>query len=581
MDKRFYIFPPNPNRLIIVRKRLFCFFLIMLFLFPLNIYSKEKRGIQVTSKGRVHDVDWGNYYALIVGINKYKEWRPLQTAVQDAKILKEMLVSRYGFDKRNVILRTDKSATLRKLVSDLRNLASSLGSQDNFLIYFAGHGQLDDLTGDGYWIPVEGKLKDPTSWISHFTIKSILSSEKVLGKNIVLIADSCYSGSLLRGGPSLLPLTDLTYREKLAKVASKRSRQVITSGGVEPVADGGKDGHSLFAYYLLKALKENEHDVIDIENLFHTHVWKPVTEIGEQRPNVGRLKTPMDDDGQFVLIDRLQPVLEAERVKQAEERKHRERLRALEEERKGLEAERQLLESQKKVMEEKKRLETERLQLEKERQNLARLESEKKLLEEKKRPEEERQRIEKEKALLKKRKHIDVGKEYTTEENIKLASIDKSISSSTLPYQLAIFPWKPSRSNAKLPAILNRIIVKLQNKRMFTLKCSSYKSHDHYGVEIIDNRIETDKIWLIGRKPNVDEIRKLGKELKVDVILTGIFDGGDVHLFLIDVKTEALFSERNLQYISMWGGNWFDGIDSLSSKIAKKYISHFASPKTN
>jgi hypothetical protein len=177
-----------------------------------------------------------------------------------------------------------------------------LGKQDNLLIYYAGHGQIDDLTGEGYWIPVEGQLKTPSTWIAHSTIKNILSAEKVLGKNIVVIADSCYSGILLRGGPSMLALADQGYQDKLFELAARRSRQVITSGGVEPVADGGRDGHSLFAYYFLKALKENTHGVIDLENLFHSRVWKPVTEIGGQRPNVGRLKTPMDEDGQFVLV---------------------------------------------------------------------------------------------------------------------------------------------------------------------------------------------------------------------------------------------------------------------------------------
>ena len=284
------------------KKHLFCLFMLILLAFPASALSRDERGVEIRATGQVHDDSWGNYHALIIGINAYKEWRPLKTAVKDAQSLKEILIRRYGFAERNVVLRTDRKATRLRLIGDLRNMASSLGSKDNLLIYFAGHGQLDDLTGDGYWIPVEGKLKNPGTWISHSTVKNILSSEKVRGKNIVVVADSCYSGTLLRGGPSLLSLTDQGYREKLANLASCRSRQVITSGGVEPVADGGRDGHSLFAYYFLKSLKENDRDVIDLENLFHTRVWKPVTEIGGQRPNVGRLKTPMDEDGQFVLV---------------------------------------------------------------------------------------------------------------------------------------------------------------------------------------------------------------------------------------------------------------------------------------
>lgn len=117
------------------------------------------------------------------------------------------------------------------------------------IIAQACRGQLDELTGDGYWIPVDGDAKNPGTWIANSFIKAVLSSEQVQAKNVVVIADSCYSGAMLRGGPSQLTL-DGDYMTKLVKAAAKRSRQVISSGGIEPVADGGADGHSLFAFYL-------------------------------------------------------------------------------------------------------------------------------------------------------------------------------------------------------------------------------------------------------------------------------------------------------------------------------------------
>jgi uncharacterized caspase-like protein len=339
--------------------------LLSFFACPLDVLSTETRGIKPTSFDLKDIVSLGNYHALIIGINNYKEWNPLKTAVKDAQALKQILIQRYGFKKEKVVLRIDNKATRVKLIRDLRNLASNLGSQDNLLIYYAGHGQLDDLTGDGYWIPIEGKLKDPATWISHSTIKNILISQRVKGKNIVVIADSCYSGTLLRGGPSLLSLAEEGYDNKLIKIAGRRSRQVITSGGLEPVADGGRDGHSLFAYYFLKALKENNRQIIDLENLFHSYVWKPVTEIGDQRPNVGRLKTPMDEDGQFILVasnatgqsaapDNVNTEFEAENKRLAEEearielkRQELEQLKALIERKKKLEAESQRLEEEK------------------------------------------------------------------------------------------------------------------------------------------------------------------------------------------------------------------------------------------
>jgi hypothetical protein len=133
-------------------------------------------------------------------------------------------------------------------------------------------------------------------------VKSILSSDRVKAKNIALVSDSCYAGALLRSGPSPISTADDKYQDKILALSGRKSRQVFTSGGLEPVADGGREGHSLFAYYFLKALKENKRELIDLENLFYSQVWGPVAEIGDQRPYVGRLKTLMDENGQFVLI---------------------------------------------------------------------------------------------------------------------------------------------------------------------------------------------------------------------------------------------------------------------------------------
>ena len=266
-------------------------------------FGSEQRGISVVSSRHSKSSSLGCYYAYIIGINAYGEgWPKLKTAVNDARELREVLVTKYDFEPERVFSRIDEEATQYNVINDLKYLASYLKENDNLLIYYAGHGQVDEFLGDGYWIPVDGKPKSPGTWLSHSSIRNILSSEMLKAKNIALISDSCYSGALLRSGPSSLPITDQDYSEKILELSSQRSRQVFTSGGVEPVADGGRDGHSLFAYYFIKALKDNTLDFIDIENLFYSYVWKPVAEIGDQRPYVGRLKSVMDDNGQFVLL---------------------------------------------------------------------------------------------------------------------------------------------------------------------------------------------------------------------------------------------------------------------------------------
>jgi len=274
----------------------------------------------------------GDYHALIIGINDYDEWRPLKNAVNDANALRDSLIRRYGFLPENILFRTDKEATRDRLMSDLACLAEGLREPDNLLIYFAGHGQLDTTTNVGYWIPVDGVLDDHDSnhdtWIPNFAIQRF--SEKISAKNVIIIADACFSGSLLRsnagtyapgrvpkpesgnhkgtpaahtGGLRMRGRTSGAFskgdKEKLLERASKPSRQIMSSGGITEIPDQGKAGHSPFAHYFLKKLEANKEPFIDMEALFYG-VGESLAKEGVQRPKFGRLKTDMDN-GQFVL----------------------------------------------------------------------------------------------------------------------------------------------------------------------------------------------------------------------------------------------------------------------------------------
>src|SRR4030066_91375 len=50
----------------------------------------------------------GNYHALIIGNNAYRDpqkiWGPLKTAVNDAKIIADLLAQHYGFKRQNIHL---------------------------------------------------------------------------------------------------------------------------------------------------------------------------------------------------------------------------------------------------------------------------------------------------------------------------------------------------------------------------------------------------------------------------------------------------------------------------------------------
>ena len=56
-------------------------------------------------------------------------------------------------------------------------------------------------------------------------------------RHVMVVADSCYSGTLTRGIKIKSRDRDA---ERMADLAKKRARVVLTSGGLEPVSDSGR-----------------------------------------------------------------------------------------------------------------------------------------------------------------------------------------------------------------------------------------------------------------------------------------------------------------------------------------------------
>ena len=100
-------------------------------------------------------------------------------------------------------------------------------------------------TNMGFWIPVDGSVKTAGNWVSNKDISKLLAA--IRARQLILVSDSCFSGSLTREQK-----VDYTQAPKPEEILRKRSVLVFSSGGDEPVSDEGKDGHSIFAWSLIK-----------------------------------------------------------------------------------------------------------------------------------------------------------------------------------------------------------------------------------------------------------------------------------------------------------------------------------------
>jgi uncharacterized caspase-like protein len=238
----------------------------------------------------------GRYYALIIGINDYRELDRLQTAVNDAKALDATLRELYGFETKLLL-----NATRKEILSAINFFRKRLTEKDSFLIYYAGHGEYEKSAGKAYWLPVEAQRDDPADWIIADDITS--NVKRLSSKHVLIVSDSCYSGTLTRSAQ-----TDLANRgerdEFLKKLSERPSRTLMASGGNEPVADGGGSGHSIFADSFLTALKEIDSPVFAADELFYQHVKSRVAGRSDQVPEYNQLRNSGDEGGDFVFVKR-------------------------------------------------------------------------------------------------------------------------------------------------------------------------------------------------------------------------------------------------------------------------------------
>ena len=237
----------------------------------------------------------GTYRALIIGINDYEDTKieDLKTAVNDAEAMAEVLHEKYGFKVR---LMLGSQATRKGIYNALRNLAASAKPDESVLIYFAGHGDLDRQYNDGWWIPVDAQAGNPITYLDNVQVQKAMRNMKA--RHVLLVSDSCYSGTLFGEARAMPPvITDKYY----LNLYNERSRWGITSGNREPVSDAGTGGHSVFAYQLLKELAKNEKPYVSTQEIY-TRIAPIVGNNSEQTPLCRPILNTGDQGGEFVFV---------------------------------------------------------------------------------------------------------------------------------------------------------------------------------------------------------------------------------------------------------------------------------------
>jgi uncharacterized caspase-like protein len=253
----------------------------------------------------------GKQYALLIANQAYTQsaWPKLKTPVADVRALANVLRTGFGFETTAVVPGATDPVPLvlenvgrNEILKYINYLNEVLTDEDSLLVFYAGHGYLDELD-KAYWIPIDGGKDDYWNWISSADLEAALQRSRA--KHVLLVADSCYSGKLMRGldpaaslTPDRGPALDLVAH--LTRVDSRPSRIVVSSGAAEPVADGGGGGHSVFAGALLKGLAEEPSATFTTGDLFAEYLRPIVSRATDQIPQISEFAGNSGGDLVFV-----------------------------------------------------------------------------------------------------------------------------------------------------------------------------------------------------------------------------------------------------------------------------------------
>lgn len=210
--------------------------------------------------------------ALLIGINTYQAVPSLSGSLNDVAAMREILLTRWGFDARNIRLVTESAATRAGILAALQQLAREVGPNDIVYVHYSGHGsQVQDLNGDEddgldeTLVPADGRTPN---------VPDILDDEldalfaRLRANTALIVLDSCHSGTATRAleirtrsvpRDERLDLYRATATTTTRAIVPRlQSRHILMSGAAanQEALDGPVEGQDrgFFSYALSRSL---------------------------------------------------------------------------------------------------------------------------------------------------------------------------------------------------------------------------------------------------------------------------------------------------------------------------------------
>ncbi len=193
-----------------------------------------------------------NAFALIIGINDYKDNTNVEFADYSALSFEKLAKTTLGVPEENIVTLINSDASSGQLKAKIQFIKEIVDEGGTIYLFYAGHG-VPGKDGKVYMLPSDMSA-DSIHLEPNLQLDKIYSNlSKSDASEIFVFMDSCFSGKDAKG--------DLLYkgvapvlRVNKAKIRSKKLT-VMTAGSSNDFANEYKDKEQrLFSYHLIKEL---------------------------------------------------------------------------------------------------------------------------------------------------------------------------------------------------------------------------------------------------------------------------------------------------------------------------------------
>ena len=230
-------------------------------------------------------------WAIVVGVSQYPKLaqsQQLRFTERDAESIYTILISPEGgaFKAENVHVLTGAKATLAGLRHEIDDWLPSVAQpQDRVLIYFAGHGFVNE--GLGYLAPYDIDPANIQGTAYPMRELGDVVASKIHARWKILLTDACHSGAISPEESQNLNNTLAGLSTSLFSLTASRDRERSFE---DPTLDGG---HGVFTYYVVQGLEgraDTSHDGVVTADELAEYVHTQVREYthGEQNPTSDR-----------------------------------------------------------------------------------------------------------------------------------------------------------------------------------------------------------------------------------------------------------------------------------------------------